>query len=245
MSEYDHVLEGRASPTWCCGMVEAGVADARHHAREPDPRDPRDQPRHTVHAQGAPGQRPASCRRSRCRPSTTRRRRSSSDARAGHSRSIERVLDMWERTLRARGRGQARARSTREVDWVIKHKLIERYAAKHDLALRHPRVALLDLAYHDVNRDRGLFYLLEQRGLVDARRHRRRRSSAPRHVPPQTTRAKLRGEFIRPRQGAQPRLHRRLGAPEAQRPGAAHGALQGPVRRHDDRVERLIASMRS
>ena len=30
-------------------------------------------------------------------------------------------------------------------------------------------------------------------------------------------------------QGTQARLHGRLGAPEAQRPGAAHGAVQGPV----------------
>ena len=32
-----------------------------------------------------------------------------------------------------------------------------------------------------------------------------------------------------PGQGAQARLHGRLGAPEAQRPGPAHGAVQGPV----------------
>ena len=48
-------------------------------------------------------------------------------------------------------------------------------------------------------------------------------------MPPQTTRARLRGEFIRQGAGEAPRLHRRLGAPQAQRPGPAHGAVQGPV----------------
>jgi len=54
----------------------------------------------------------------------------------------------------------------REIDWVTKHQLIERYRAKHDLPLSSPRVAQLDLAYHDVNRRRGLYYLLEKGGSV-------------------------------------------------------------------------------
>jgi hypothetical protein len=33
-------------------MVEANTGDARPHPREPDPRDPRDQPRRGLHAQG-------------------------------------------------------------------------------------------------------------------------------------------------------------------------------------------------
>ena len=45
--------------------------------------------------------------------------------------------------------------------------MIERYRAKHDVSLGSARVAQLDLAYHDIRRDRGLFYLMERRGLVD------------------------------------------------------------------------------
>ena len=37
-------------------------------------------------------------------------------------------------------------RLARKVDWVTKRMMIERYMAKHDLALASPRVALLDLA---------------------------------------------------------------------------------------------------
>ena len=44
----------------------------------------------------------------------------------------------------------------REVDWVAKYRLIEQYRVKHDLPLSSPRLALLDLAYHDVSRERGL-----------------------------------------------------------------------------------------
>ena len=47
---------------------------------------------------------------------------------------------------------------------MIKWKLIERYRDQHGLPLSHPRVAQLDLAYHDIHRGRGLYYLLEKRG---------------------------------------------------------------------------------
>src|SRR5512132_1252858 len=52
----------------------------------------------------------------------------------------------------------------REVDWVIKYKLLEAYRAKNDLPLGHPKIALMDLQYHDVNRTRSLFYLMQDRG---------------------------------------------------------------------------------
>ena len=84
----------------------------------------------------------------------------------------------------------------RECDWVIKHKLIEGYRAKHDLPLTHPKVALIDLQYHDISRDRGLFYKLQDAGLVERTCTDAAIDEAV-EVPPQTTRARLRGEFIR------------------------------------------------
>jgi proteasome accessory factor A len=77
-----------------------------------------------------------------------------------------RVLELWERTLRAVETGDLGLVS-REIDWVIKLQLIERYRAMHDLPLASPRVAKLDLAYHDVRRGRGLYYLLQKRGAVE------------------------------------------------------------------------------
>src|SRR4029453_6173592 len=67
------------------------------------------------------------------------------------------VLDLWTRTLQAVETQNLSLVDT-EIDWVIKYRLIERYASKHGLPLEHPRIAQLDLAYHDINRRRGLFY---------------------------------------------------------------------------------------
>ena len=130
----------------------------------------------------------------------------------------------------------------REIDWVTKYQLIERYRAKHDLPLSTPRVAQLDLAYHDVHRGRGLYYLLEKRGAVDAGRHRPEIFEA-KSVPPQTTRARLRGEFIRRAQEKRRDftvdwVHLKLND-QAQRTVLC----KDPFRSVDERVERLIAGM--
>ena len=146
--------------------------------------------------------------------------------RRGLSPLEEQALEMWEHVMTHLENDPLKLST--EVDWVIKYHLIEAYRERHDLPLTHPRVALLDLAYHDVTRARSLYYLLERRGARRPHRHRRghrRRDdhAAADHAGPPARRVHQAGE------GAQARLHRRLGAPEAQRPGAAHRALQGPV----------------
>ena len=78
----------------------------------------------------------------------------------------KRVLEMWERALSSIEEGNL-DKIAREIDWVTKYQLIERYRVKHDLPLSAPRVAQLDLAYHDVHRGRGLYYLLQRNGAVD------------------------------------------------------------------------------
>jgi proteasome accessory factor A len=130
----------------------------------------------------------------------------------------------------------------REIDWVTKYQLIERYRVKHDLPLASPRVAQLDLAYHDVHRGRGLYYLLQRRGAVE-RACRDLDIFQAKSVPPQTTRARLRGEFIR---RAQERrrdftvdwVHLKLND-QAQRTVLC----KDPFRSVDERVEKLIAGM--
>ena len=85
---------------------------------------------------------------------------------------------------------------SREVDWVMKKHLIQSYIERKNCGWDDPRVFLLDLQFHDVKRTRGLYYLMENRGLaeriVDEDAVQRAMS-----VPPQTTRAKVRGDFIR------------------------------------------------
>ncbi|WP_299039247.1 Pup--protein ligase [uncultured Pseudokineococcus sp.] len=104
------------------------------------------------------------------------------------------VLDLWERGLRAVAT-QDTSLVDRELDWAIKKRLLDRYMRKHDLGLASARVARLDLAYHDVSRRRGLYHQLASRGLVD-RLTTDEEVETARTVPPQTTRARLRGEFV-------------------------------------------------
>jgi proteasome accessory factor A len=130
----------------------------------------------------------------------------------------------------------------RELDWVIKHNLIESFRARHDLALGDPQVALVDLQYHDVSRDRGLFYKMQQRGLVERIVTDDAIANAVEN-PPQTTRARLRGEFIRRakesnRDYTVDWVHLKLND-QAQRTVLC----KDPFRHTDERVERLIASL--
>jgi proteasome accessory factor A len=152
-----------------------------------------------------------------------------------------RVLEMWRRALSAIETGNLDM-IAREIDWVIKYQLIERYRARHDLPLSSPRIAELDLAYHDLRRDRGLYYLLQRDGAVQ-RVTRDLDIFAAKSIPPQTTRAKLRGEFIsRAKEKrcdiAVDWVHLKLNDP-AQRTVLC----KDPFRSADERVDRLIASM--
>src|SRR3954467_10534352 len=115
--------------------------------------------------------------------------------RRGGDPTVKRVLELWGRTLTAIDTGDL-SLVDREIDWVTKYQLIERYRARDDLALSSPRIAQLDLAYHDVNRNRGLYYLLQRNGAVE-RATTDLAVFEAKSVPPQTTRAKLRGEFIK------------------------------------------------
>ena len=155
--------------------------------------------------------------------------------------TIRRVLELWERTIKAIDSGDL-ALVEGEIDWVTKYRLIERYRAKHNMTFSHPRVAQLDLAYHDIHRGRGLYYLLERRGQV-SRVSRDVEVFEAKSVPPQTTRAKLRGEFIK---RAQERrrdftvdwVHLKLND-QAQRTVLC----KDPFKSVDERVARLIEGM--
>ena len=152
-----------------------------------------------------------------------------------------RVIEMWERALTAIEDGNL-DKIAREIDWVTKYQLIERYRAKHDLPLSAPRIAQLDLAYHDVHRGRGLYYLLQRNGAVDRVTSDLKIFEA-KSIPPQTTRAKLRGEFIRRAQEKRRDftvdwVHLKLND-QAQRTVLC----KDPFRSVDERVEKLIAGM--
>jgi proteasome accessory factor A len=158
----------------------------------------------------------------------------------GFSPLETKALEMWEHCLTAIEKDPLTL--DRECDWVIKHNLIEAYRDRHDLPLSHPRVALMDLQYHDVNRDRGLFYRMQARDMVD-RICTDAEIDVAVETPPQTTRAKLRGEFIRRakerrRDYTVDWVHLKLND-QAQRTVLC----KDPFKSKDERVEKLIASL--
>ena len=110
------------------------------------------------------------------------------------------ALELWERTLNAFETGN-HSLIDRDIDWAIKKRLIEAYQARHGLELDSARIAQVDLMYHDVTRSRGLFNMMERTGAVN-RISTDIEIFEAKSVPPQTTRAKLRGDFIRAAQDA-------------------------------------------
>ncbi len=125
---------------------------------------------------------------------------------------------------------------------MIKRKLFQRYQDRYDMELSDPKIAQLDLAYHDIKRGRGVFDLLQRKGLA-ARITTDEEIDAAVDQPPQTTRAKLRGEFISAAQAAGRDftvdwVHLKLND-QAQRTVLC----KDPFRSVDERVKRLIASM--
>jgi proteasome accessory factor A len=155
--------------------------------------------------------------------------------------TVAKVLDLWERTLDAVEKDDLAAVAS-EIDWVNKLQLVERYSIKHDLALSSPRIAQIDLAYHDINQNRGLYYLSQRRGLVKTVASEADIALAQ-IDPPQTTRAKLRGDFIKRAQETRRDftvdwVHLKLND-QAQRTVLC----KDPFKSVDERVERLIESM--
>ncbi|GHD12736.1 Pup--protein ligase [Zhihengliuella salsuginis] len=163
------------------------------------------------------------------------------DREGHHNRHLPRVLDLWKRSLEAVEKQDFSGIGT-EVDWAIKHQLINRYAERAALPLASPRIAQLDLTYHDIAPGRGLFDVLKQRGRVatvvsDAEIERARTTA------PQTTRAKLRGDFVRAareagRDFSVDWVHMKLNDDSGRTV-----ACKDPFATEDEHVEAMIAGM--
>jgi proteasome accessory factor A len=159
---------------------------------------------------------------------------------APFSPEVERAVAMWEHLLT--GLEKDPLTLHREVDWVAKYHLIERYKIRHSLPLSSAKLSLIDLNYHDVNRNRGLFYTLERSGLIDTLVTDQAVTNAM-TTPPATTRARLRGEFIRAakekrRDFTVDWVHLKLND-QAQRTVLC----KDPFKAYDERVDRLIATL--
>jgi len=158
----------------------------------------------------------------------------------GFSPSVQRAVDLWEQLLT--GLEKDPLSLERKVDWVTKYHLIDRYRVKHGLELSDARMQLLDLSYHDVTEARSLYYLLANRGVVD-RLVTEAAVAKAKEIPPQTTRARLRGSFIsaakaKNRDYTVDWVHLKLND-QAQRTVLC----KDPFKATDKRVERLIAGL--
>lgn len=162
---------------------------------------------------------------------------------AVESTSIEqdrRVLSLWQRSVDAVRQKDLDAVSA-DLDWVIKHRILDRYRQRTGASWSDPRLQRLDLAYHDLSPERGIFQKLEDTGSVN-------RYTQPISVieamsrPPQTTRAKIRGDFVRHAQSNDIEytvdwVHMRVNSPPTRTV-----ACRDPFAAIDDRVDDLIES---
>ncbi len=55
----------------------------------------------------------------------------------------------------------------RELDWVAKYRLLAAYRERDGLEWTDPKLQAIDLQYHDVRRERGLYYKLDAGGKVE------------------------------------------------------------------------------
>ena len=128
------------------------------------------------------------------------------------------------------------------VDWIAKLQIIEREQERSHIQLDDSKIALIDLLYHDTNVEKGLYYRRQ------ARDHFTRMVSdedikAATTTPPATTRAHMRGTFIKAakewrRDYTVDWVHLKLND-EMQRTVL----LKDPFKSTDDRFRKLISSL--
>ena len=103
------------------------------------------------------------------------------------------IVDRWESVLQGLQDGPMTL--ARQLDWVAKLRILEGYRERDGLGWSDPKLRAVDLQYHDVRRDRGLYHRLERSGKVE-------RLTTDDQVdlavmePPDDTRAYFRGRCI-------------------------------------------------
>ena len=103
------------------------------------------------------------------------------------------VVERWETVLR--GLENDPRTLSAQLDWVAKLRLLEGYRERDGLAWSDAKLRAIDLQYHDVRRDRGLYHRLAHAGKVE----RITTDEEVQHAimePPDDTRAFFRGRCI-------------------------------------------------
>lgn len=152
---------------------------------------------------------------------------------------IPAMVDLWGRGLDA-VESQDYTPVETELDWAIKHRFLTRACERNGFSLTDPRIARMDLAYHDIT-DR-VVSKMETTGLM-------KRLTDPREVeeaiqtPPRTTRAHLRGQVVE----AAERYHRDVSVDwlhvRLNEAGATGITLSDPFANADERIDNLLEQM--
>jgi proteasome accessory factor PafA2 len=104
------------------------------------------------------------------------------------------ILDKWADVLEALERDPMELQT--RIDWVMKKALIDSFMERKGLDWDAAQVQMLDLQYHDLRPDKGLYYMLERQGRAE-------RVATDEEIvaaitnPPEDTRAYFRGECLR------------------------------------------------
>jgi proteasome accessory factor A len=112
----------------------------------------------------------------------------------GRDEITNEILARWDHVLNTLRKDPMQLIGT--LDWVTKKALIDGYARGHNLGMDDPRLANIDLQYHDVDRNTSLFYQLQTRGRIE-RMVTDALIKRAMNRPPQDTRAKFRGYAVK------------------------------------------------
>jgi proteasome accessory factor A len=105
----------------------------------------------------------------------------------------EQVLDRWETTLAGLERDPMTLDG--KLDWVTKLKLLDAYRERDTIDWDNPKLALLDLQYHDVRPEKSLYERLVRAGKVERLVEEPDVTTAMTE-PPASTRAYFRGQCL-------------------------------------------------
>lgn len=110
-----------------------------------------------------------------------------------HSSERDDLMANWERVLSQLEEDPMLL--SEDLDWVAKYRLLEGYRARHGLDWGDPKVRLIDLQYHDLRPDKGLYFKMLKQGQI---RRITSEDQVTRAVkePPEDTRAYFRGRCI-------------------------------------------------
>lgn len=106
----------------------------------------------------------------------------------------EKILETWQKALDSVRTGD-RSWASKNLDWAIKESLFQQVAERRGLRLGDAQIERLDLAYHDISRDTGLYWKLQRSGIAPGALDENAVAHFREHAPA-STRAHLRERFI-------------------------------------------------